>query len=72
MTDITCAHFGFTQPPFTKEISDTDLWLPASKQAVVDDLVECLEARQCALLSGEPGVGKTYPSHGSRVDFTAS
>jgi type II secretory pathway predicted ATPase ExeA len=59
MSDIAVAHFGFTQPPFSKEIPDADLWLPSSKQAIVDDLVESVEARHSVLLTGEPGVGKT-------------
>lgn len=56
-TDIT--HFGLASAPFTKEIADDDLWLPPSKVAIVDQLVEALSARQSVLLTGEPGVGKT-------------
>jgi type II secretory pathway predicted ATPase ExeA len=52
-------HFGLTSVPFGKDIDDDELWLPASKQALVDDLVEAAEERQHALLVGEPGVGKT-------------
>jgi type II secretory pathway predicted ATPase ExeA len=52
-------HFGLTSVPFDKDIDDDELWLPESKQALVDDLVEAVEARQHALLVGEPGVGKT-------------
>ena len=52
-------HFGLTNVPFGKDIDDDELWLPASKQALVDDLVEAVEERQHALLVGEPGVGKT-------------
>jgi type II secretory pathway predicted ATPase ExeA len=37
----------------------TERWLPPSKQALVDELVEAIEARQSAILTGEPGVGKT-------------
>ena len=59
MNDSTLAVFGFNQPPFTKEIADSDLWLPPSKEALVADLVEAVEARQSVLLTGEPGVGKT-------------
>ena len=59
MNDMTLAAFGFTQPPFTKEIPDSDLWLPPSKEALVSDLVEAIEARQSVLLAGEAGVGKT-------------
>lgn len=53
------SHFGFRESPFAKEITDADLWLPPSKAAIVDDLVEAIEARDSVLLVGEPGVGKT-------------
>jgi type II secretory pathway predicted ATPase ExeA len=59
MTSNELAHFGLTSAPFTKEIDDADLWLPPSKTAAVDELVEGLSARQSVLLTGEPGVGKT-------------
>ena len=29
-------HFGLKAPPFSKEVADGELWLPTSKQAVVD------------------------------------
>jgi type II secretory pathway predicted ATPase ExeA len=59
MNSNELAHFGLTAAPFTKEIADDDLWLPPSKAALIDQLVEALSARQCVLLDGEPGVGKT-------------
>jgi len=59
MNDSTPTAFGFSNPPFTKEISDNDLWLPPSKEAIVTEVVDALEARQSLLLTGEPGVGKT-------------
>jgi type II secretory pathway predicted ATPase ExeA len=59
MTSPELGHFGLTIAPFTKEIGDDDLWLPSSKVAVLDELVEALSARQSVLLTGEPGVGKT-------------
>jgi type II secretory pathway predicted ATPase ExeA len=52
-------HFGLTEPPFSKEIPDADLWLPSSKQAVVEALLEALDERASAVVVGEPGVGKT-------------
>ena len=52
-------HFGLAAPPFTKELEDTELWLPPSKQQIVDQLVEALEAREQVVLIGEPGAGKT-------------
>ena len=51
--------FALKEAPFTKEIADTDLWLPTSKAAVVDELCEALSERASVLLTGEPGVGKT-------------
>lgn len=51
--------FGFNEAPFSKEISDSDLWLPSSKTAIVDELCEALEQRGSVVLTGEPGVGKT-------------
>ncbi len=59
MTPSYVTHFNFKDAPFAKEISDDDLWLPASKQAIVDDLVEALEERASVMLVGDPGVGKT-------------
>jgi general secretion pathway protein A len=52
-------HFGLAQPPFSKELEDGALWLPPSKQTLVDELLETLAARESVLLTGEPGVGKT-------------
>lgn len=53
------AHFGLKEAPFSKEIPDAELWLPASKLAVVDALLEALDERASVVLVGEPGVGKT-------------
>jgi type II secretory pathway predicted ATPase ExeA len=59
MSENPQAFFGLSQAPFTKEVSDTDLWLPPSKHSLVEELVETLQARHSVLLVGEPGVGKT-------------
>lgn len=53
------AHFSLKDPPFSKEIADGELWLPTSKQTVVDTLLEALHERASVALVGEPGVGKT-------------
>jgi type II secretory pathway predicted ATPase ExeA len=53
------AVFGLSAEPFSKEIDDADLWLPPSKQALLDELVDAVEARKSVALVGEPGVGKT-------------
>ena len=57
MTYLDC--FGLKEAPFSKEIADADLWLPSSKQAVADGLLEALTEHASVLLVGEPGVGKT-------------
>ena len=59
MTETYLSSFGLTAHPFTKEIGDSDLWLPDSRKAVVDELVEAIDERQSVMLTGEPGVGKT-------------
>ena len=59
MTAPYLAHFALKEPPFSKEISDGELWLPASKQAVVDTLLDALTEHVSVVLVGEPGVGKT-------------
>jgi general secretion pathway protein A len=53
------SHFGLSSEPFSKDVGDADLWLPPSKQSLVEDLTEAMHARASALLTGEPGVGKT-------------
>lgn len=57
-TDI-CSHFGLNAEPFSKEIADAELWLPPSKQALLDDLIEAMHQKKSVLLTGDPGVGKT-------------
>jgi type II secretory pathway predicted ATPase ExeA len=59
MTAKHLAHFGLKDAPFSKEIPDSDLWLPPSKKALLDQLIEALSERASILLTGEPGVGKT-------------
>lgn len=51
--------WGLEKPPFDKDIADADLWLPSSRQHIVDQLVQAAHERAHALLVGEPGVGKT-------------
>jgi len=53
------AHFGLKEAPFSKEISDAELWLPPSKKDLVEDLCEAVRERSSVVLVGEPGVGKT-------------
>jgi len=53
------SHFGLSADPFAKDIADAELWLPPSKLSLVEDLTDAMHARASALLTGEPGVGKT-------------
>jgi general secretion pathway protein A len=50
---------GLSESPFSKEIADGDLWLPPSKQALVEELCEAVHDRAQVTLVGEPGAGKT-------------
>lgn len=51
--------FSLTVLPFTKEILDPELWIPPSRQLVVDEVVEGIQDRAQVLLDGEAGAGKT-------------
>ncbi len=52
-------HFGLTSPPFTKAVADADLWVPSSRAAIVDRLVDACREHEHVLHTGEPGLGKT-------------
>ena len=51
--------YGLSRPPFSKELGDDELWVPSSRERVVDAIVEACRERGHVLLTGEPGVGKT-------------
>jgi general secretion pathway protein A len=53
------SHWGLSEAPFTKEISDADLWVPTARAAAIERLVATCHERGHAVLAGEPGVGKT-------------
>jgi len=46
---------GLKEPPFSKEIADADLWLPTSKQAIADGLIDAINERASVVVVGEPG-----------------
>jgi type II secretory pathway predicted ATPase ExeA len=53
------AHFGLNALPFGKDVGDDELWVPASRAPLIDELVDACHSRGHVLLTGEPGVGKT-------------
>jgi general secretion pathway protein A len=59
MTASYLRAFELSEAPFSKELPDAELWLPPSKQTLVDEMVEALAERASIVLVGEPGVGKT-------------
>jgi len=65
-------HFGFSTPPFCKDIDDNELWLPSSRKDVVDQLVEAMHDHQHAIVVGEPGIGKTCTLRALRRFLPAS
>jgi hypothetical protein len=42
MKDSYVTFFGVREAPFTKEIPDGDLWLPPSKEQVIDELCDAI------------------------------
>lgn len=59
MSEAFVRFFSLSESPFSKEIPDSDLWLPPSKQELVEELCEAVHERAQVLLVGEPGAGKT-------------
>jgi general secretion pathway protein A len=59
VTDSYVRFFQLTEAGFSKEVIDKDLWMPPSKQAVVEEICEAVQEHCQVLLCGEPGVGKT-------------
>jgi type II secretory pathway predicted ATPase ExeA len=59
MSEPFVRFFSLTESPFSKEIPDSELWLPPSKEALVEELCEAVHDRSQVLLVGEPGAGKT-------------
>jgi type II secretory pathway predicted ATPase ExeA len=51
--------FGLHREPFGKSFAVDEMWIEPSREAAVTRLVSAAQARQHALVTGEPGVGKT-------------
>ena len=56
MTPAYLAHFELREPPFSKELSDADLWLPPSKLSLVEELCEALHQRASISLVGDTAI----------------
>lgn len=59
MSPDTLLHFGLRDWPFAKDIPDTDLWVPPSREALVTAIRDTTRARRNTYVTGEPGWGKT-------------
>ena len=59
MSESFVRFFALSEAAFSKEIADSDLWLPPSKQEVVEEVCEAVQEHAQVLLVGEPGAGKT-------------
>ncbi len=59
MTESFTRFFALSEAPFSKEIQDGDLWLPPSKQEIVEEVCDAVQEHAQVMLVGEPGAGKT-------------
>jgi general secretion pathway protein A len=59
MNRDTLQHFGLSDWPFSKEVPDHALWLPQSKEPIVNAVCDAIAARHSVLVTGDAGVGKT-------------
>lgn len=53
------AHFGFHQPPFTREFNTRDRFRPTGHEAVLQHLTRVIDQRMSASLIAPAGCGKT-------------
>jgi general secretion pathway protein A len=51
--------FALSEAAFSKEIQDSELWLPPSKESLVEEVCDAVQERSQVTLVGEPGAGKT-------------
>jgi general secretion pathway protein A len=63
------AAFNLSAEPFTKELPDSELWLPPSKQTLRDEILDAAHSHQHVVLTGEPGAGKTCLVRSVRHDL---
>jgi type II secretory pathway predicted ATPase ExeA len=63
------ASFGLSAEPFTKEVNDSELWLPPSKASQRDEILDAAHSHQHVILTGEPGAGKTCLVRAVRHDL---
>jgi len=61
--------FGLSMEPFTKDLTDSELWLPPSKVAQRDEILDAVHGHQHTVLTGEPGAGKTCLVRAVRHDL---
>ena len=61
--------FGLSMEPFTKDLTDSELWLPPSKMAQRDEILDAVHGHQHTVLTGEPGAGKTCLVRAVRHDL---
>ncbi|WP_437829207.1 AAA family ATPase [Sorangium sp. So ce1153] len=59
MSESYVRFFTLSSAPFSKEIQDGELWLPPSKEQLVEEVCEAVHEHAQVLLVGEPGAGKT-------------
>lgn len=59
MSDAVQQAFGLRRAPFDKDLPAESLWLDESREQAIDTLLDAVTHRRHALVTGEPGVGKT-------------
>ena len=59
MSDLVQQTFGLRRAPFDKNLPAESLWLDDGREAAIDTLLDAVTHRRHALVTGEPGVGKT-------------
>lgn len=72
MSDQIQETFGLTRRPFDKSVPPDLMWMDSGRQQGLDRLVDTVEHRQHALVTGEPGVGKTCVLRALRQRLSAT